>query len=116
MVVRKSRFPWILAGILVVAFAGWHLAGLVLASIGLGTAYFFSLRVHPRMRHGRCKGTGEVRGAVFTWTHRKCPGKVCQGGRQIRWGAGRWGADHIRAERSRAVQSKTRAREENRWR
>jgi len=114
--VRKTQFPWLLIGILVISFAAFHILGLILAVLGLGVAYFSSLRLHPRMRHGRCKGTGEVRGAVFTWTHRKCPGKVCQGGRQIRWGAGLWGAEHVRSERARTVQAKVTAKEGNRWR
>ena len=113
---KKAHFPWLLVGILVVGYAGWHLLGLVLAALGLGVAYFASLRLHPRMRHSRCKGTGEVRGSVFTWTHRKCPGTVCQGGRQIRWGAGLWGADHIKAERARARSAKLTAKADNRWR
>jgi len=113
---RKTQFPWILVGILFFSFAAFHLLGLVLASLGCGVAYVISLRLHPRMRHGRCKGTGEIRGSVFTWSHRKCPGKVCQGGRQIRWGAGLWGAGHIRGERSRAVQSKTAAKDSHTWR
>ena len=114
--VKKSSFPWILVGILVVGLAAGGVVGLALAGFGCGVAYAISLRSHPRMRHGRCKGTGEVRGSVFTWTHRKCPGKVCQGGRQIRWGAGLWGAEHIRSERARVVQGKTAAKEGNRWR
>ena len=111
----KPQFPWILVGILFVSFAAFHLVGLIVAGLGCGVAYVTSLWLHPRMRHSRCKGTGEVRGAVFTWTHRKCPGGVCQGGRQIRWGAGLWGAGHIRAERSRTVQAKTTAKQNNRW-
>ena len=113
---RKAHFPWILAGVLFVSFAAFHLAGLVLAALGLGTAYLSSLYLHPRMRHGKCKGTGEVRGSVFTWTHRKCPGTVCQGGRQIRWGAGLWGAGHIRAERARTKQAGQTARSGHTWR
>jgi hypothetical protein len=114
--VKKTSFPWILIGILIVGFAVAGILGLIVAALGLGIAYISSLRLHPRMRHGRCNGTGEVRGSVFTWAHRRCPGRVCQGGRQIRWGAGLWGADHIRGERARVVQAKTAAREGNRWR
>jgi hypothetical protein len=114
--VSKRQFPWLLVGILVVGFAVGHVLGLVLAALGLAVAYGISLRLHPRMRHGRCKGSGEVRGSVFTWAHRKCPGTVCQGGRQIRWGAGHFGADHIQGEYTRAKAAKTAAREGNRWR
>jgi hypothetical protein len=107
----KRSFPWILAGILFFSFAAFHLVGLVVAGLGCGIAYFTSLRLHPRMRHARCKGSGEIKGKVFTWTFRRCPGKVCQGGRQIRWGAGLWGAEHIRNDRRKTVQAKTHAKE-----
>lgn len=113
---RKTQFPVVLALILAAGFIFGRIAGLILAALGLGVAYLVSLRWHPRMRHGRCNGSGEVRGSVFTWTFRRCPGKVCQGGRQIRWGAGRFGSGPIRAERSRAVRAKTAARDGKRWR
>jgi len=113
---QKRQFPFILVGILVAGFAVGHVLGLVLAALGLGIAYGISLRIHPRMRHGRCGGTGEVKGSIFVWTHRKCPGTVCQGGRQIRWGAGHFGAGHIQGEYTRAKAAKTAAKENNRWR
>jgi len=112
--VQKNHFPFILAAILAFGFIAGRILGLILAAIGLLIAYFLSLRVHPRMRHGSCNGTGEHRGAVFTWVHRKCPG--CQGGRIVRWGAGRWGAEHIRTEASRGREARAAAREANRWR
>lgn len=113
-IVSKARYPWILTGILVVAWAGWHLTGLILASTGLFIAYFLSLRLHPRIRHGRCNGSGEVRGSVFTWTFRKC-GR-CNGGRLIRWGAGIWGSDPIRRERQQSRARLASARQNNTWR
>ena len=113
---RKPQLPWVLAGILLFSFAAFHLSGLILAALGCGVAYFASLRLHPRMRHWRCKGSGEVKGSVFTWTFRRCPGRVCQGGRQVRWGAGLWGQEHVRADRARTVQGKRTAREEHRTR
>ena len=112
----KPSFPWILAGILFVSFAASGVTGLIVAGLGCGIAYGISIRLHPRMRHGRCKGSGEVKGSVFTWTHRKCPGTVCQGGRQIRWGAGHFGASHIQGEYAKAKAAKTAAKEGNRWR
>jgi len=96
---RKSHFPWAIVIILVIGYAGWHVLGLVLAATGLFIAYLASLRLHPRIRHTgfrSCHGSGERRGAIFTWTFRKCPG--CNGGRLIRRGAGAWGAGHIREE------------------
>ncbi len=104
----RSRFPWILAGILLFSLAAWGVTGLVLAALGLSAAYGASLRLHPRIRHRACRGTGEVRGSVFTWTFRKCP--RCSSGRLIRWGAGQWGAPHIRAENARGRQARARAR------
>jgi hypothetical protein len=111
---RKAHFPWIIAIILVVAVAGWHLIGLILAAAGLFISYLASLRLHPRIRHGRCGGTGEHRGAIFTWTHRKCGG--CNGGRLIRWGAGQWGAGHIQAEYRRTEAARAAARSNSTWR
>ena len=114
---RKKQFPLILIGILVLGIAVAGLLGLILAALGLGIAYAFSLRVHPRMRHTGfrgCDGTGEHRGAVFTWVHRRC-GR-CQGGRIIRFGAGHWGAGHIQGEYTRAKAAKTAAKENDRWR
>ena len=105
------------AVILLLAWANGAASG-ILASLGLGVIYFASLRFSPRTRHTGfrgCGGTGEIHGRLFRHAHRKCPGKVCQGGRQIRWGAGLWGAGHIRAERSRTVQAKTTAKQNNRW-
>lgn len=110
----KARFPWILAGILILSYAAFHLAGLALAGLGCAAAYRISLRQHPRMRHGRCGGTGEHRGAVFTWVHRKCPG--CQGGRIIRYGAGHFGAAHIQAEYAKGKAARAKAKAEHRWR
>jgi hypothetical protein len=112
--VSKRRFPWILAGILILSYAAFSVTGLVLAGLGYVVAYGTSLRLHPRIRHGRCKGTGEVRGSVFTWTFRKCP--RCTSGRLIRRGAGTWGAGHIRTEHRRLADGRAKARAEHRWR
>ncbi len=113
--VKKTQFPWVIAVVLVVAYAGWHLVGLALAGTGLFIAYLVSLKLHPRMRHGRCGGSGEVKGKIFVWTHRKCPGTVCQGGRQIRWGAGIWGPKHIRSERGSVKEARTRIKQAGTW-
>ena len=110
----KARFPWILAGILFVSYAADGVAGLALAGAGCAAAYCSSLWLHPRMRHGRCNGTGEHRGAVFTWVHRKC-GR-CSSGRIIRYGAGHYGAGHIQAEYAKARTARAKARAEHRWR
>jgi hypothetical protein len=115
--VQKRHFPWILLGILVAGYAVASIVGLVLAAIGLFIVYLASLRVHPRIRHTGwrgCGGSGEHRGAVFTWTFRKCPG--CNGGRLIRRGAGTWGAQHIRREHASTKAARARARSEHVWR
>ncbi len=103
-----------IAVILIFSLVVWHLVGVILAALGLFITYFASLRFHPRIRHGRCNGTGEHRGSVFTWTHRRC-GR-CNGGRLIRWGAGQFGAGHIQAEADRSKRARAAARDENRWR
>jgi hypothetical protein len=115
--VRKSSFPWILIGILVVGYAAGHIVGLVLAAAGLFIAYLLSLRIHPRIRHTgwrSCNGSGEHRGAIFTWTFRKCPG--CNGGRLIRLGAGHMGAEHIQNEYQKGKRARQQAKDGNVWR
>jgi len=111
---RKNHAPWILIGVLLVAWAGWHALGLVLAVIGLSVVYVSSLRFHPRMRHRACGGSGEHHSWLFPWVHRKCGG--CQGGRIVRWGARRWGAGHIVDEHSQAKAARDAARENRAWR
>ena len=115
--VNRNQFPVVLVLILVLSFAIFHVAGLVIAVIGLLVSYILSLRLHPRIRHTGfrgCGGSGEHRGSVFTWVHRKCPG--CQGGRMVRWGAGHFGADHIKSEYDRSKRAQAAAREQHKWR
>ncbi|MDQ2814373.1 MAG: hypothetical protein M3Z75_21530 [Actinomycetota bacterium] len=110
----RTHVPWILIGIEAVAWVMGNILGLVLATLGLVVIYLVSVRVHPRIRHRGCGGTGEHRGAVFTWTHRKCP--RCTGGRLVRWGAGQWGSEHIRNEYSRTKEARAAARSNGTWR
>ena len=110
----KTRFPWVLAGILILAWAAFGVTGLVLAAAFALSVYLASVRLNPRTRHGRCGGTGEHRSPLFPWVFRKC-GR-CSSGRVIRWGAGQWGAGHIQAERRRAREQLAAARREHRWR
>lgn len=110
----KSRFPWAVAGILLVAWAGWHALGLVLAAAVLAVVYLGSVRLSPRTRHGRCNGTGQKQGVLFTWTHRRC-GR-CNGGRIVRWGSRQWGTGPVRAEAARTRRALARARETRAWR
>ena len=110
----KPSFPWILAGILILSWAAWGTLGLVLAAAGCAAAYLSSVRLSPRTRHWRCKGTGEKRGLLFTWVFRKC-GR-CSSGRVIRWGAGQWVSPAIQAERTRTRAQLAAARRGRRWR
>jgi hypothetical protein len=110
--VSRSQFPWAIAVIMILATAVGHIVGFVVAGIALFIGYWISLFLHPRVRHTgfrSCNGTGEVRGSVFTWTFRKCPG--CQSGRQVRWGAGHIGADRIRGEYRRNAASRQAAKQ-----
>jgi hypothetical protein len=111
---RKSSAPILLIVILVVGYARFGAIGLVLAILGLGAAYFGSVRLHPRTRHWKCNGMGEHRSALFPWTHRRCGG--CQGGRVIRLGAGQIGAPHIRSEYARGRAARKKAQRERTWR
>jgi hypothetical protein len=110
----KSRFPWLLGGILVVAWAGWHALGLALACGVLAAVYLGSVRLSPRTRHARCNGTGQKQGVLFTWVHRRCGG--CNSGRVIRWGARMWGTGPVRAEAARTRRARDRARQTRAWR
>jgi len=99
---------------LFVAFAAAGIVGLILAALVLFVIYLASLRLHPRIRHGRCNGTGEHHSPLFPWVHRKCAG--CQGGRLIRAGAGIWGAEHIRREHARTKAARAAAKKDGSWR
>lgn len=115
--VRKSSFPWLLGAILIVAYGGWHLTGLIVTSLGLGVAYLATIRIHPRVRHTgfrSCGGSGEHRGAIFSWRFRKCP--RCNGGRLISWGAGHLGAGHIQTEYAKGREARKTAKKNHAWR
>jgi hypothetical protein len=86
----------------------------VLAAVVIGLAYLVAVRVHPRTRHRRCRGTGEHRGLLFTWGHRRCP--RCRSGRIIRRGAAWFGTAAIQAEHRREVAEHRRARANHTWR
>ena len=116
-VMTKGQFTLVTGLILLVAWARWHAAGLILGGLGVFAAYYISLRVHPRTRHTGwrgCGGTGEHKGVVFGWGHRKCPG--CQSGRLVRRGAGQWGAPRVQQEYRKGKAARKKAKQENRWR
>jgi hypothetical protein len=112
--VKKTSFPWVLIGILVVGFAVGHVLGLILAVLGMAVVYLSSVRLNPRVRHGRCNGTGEHRSWLFPWVFRKC-GR-CASGRIIRFGARQWGSAAVKAEAARTNAALKAAREGDRWR
>ena len=101
----------------VIAWAAGHLVGVVLATLGIIIISLVTVRIHPRVRHvgwGTCNGTGEHRGAIFGWRHRRCA--RCNGGRLIGWGAGNFGSEHIQSEYVRSRQARAAAREGHSWR
>lgn len=110
----KGTFFVVTVATLLVAYAGWHATGAILAALVLFGAYFLSVRIHPRTRHGRCGGTGEHHGVLLAWGHRKCPG--CDGGRMVRWGAGQFGSEAARNEYTIRRQARQTARERHTWR
>lgn len=115
--VTKGRFAVTAVVVLITAAAGWHAAGFTVAALFLFGAYVLSVRVHPRTRHTgwrSCNGTGEHRGTVFGWGHRRCPG--CDGGRMIRWGAGHFGTGVMRGEYTARREARQSARDNRTWR
>lgn len=106
------------AGILLFAYAGWHVEGIALAIVGEATVYLISLRTHPRTRHTgwfSCGGSGEVRSKWwFPWAFHRC--SRCQSGRIVRWGAGHWGSPASQLEWERGRMARRAAKDQNRWR
>ena len=113
---RKGTFAVVIAVVLAVALFGNHAVGIVGLGI-LGAGYWLSVIVHPRTRHTgfrSCNGTGEHRGFIFGWAHRKCP--RCDGGRMIRAGAGQFGTAPVRGEYVRRRAARRTARSGRTWR
>jgi hypothetical protein len=91
--------------------------GFFAAALIVGVPYLISVWVHPRTRHTGwrgCNGTGEHRGSVFKWSHRRCPG--CDGGRLVRAGAGYFGSERMRNEYHTRKEARKNAKKERRWR
>ena len=105
---------------LVIATAAKGFAGFFVAAVVVGVPYYISLFIHPRTRHTGlgglwgCKGTGEHRGGLLRWGHRKC-GK-CDSGRLVRTGAGYFGSQQVQDEYQRRKKARKRARQEHKWR
>ena len=113
--VVKNKWSWYAIAALGLFF-GWivgRAVGVLVACAILFVPYLISLWLHPRARHSACNGTGERRGGIFGWTHRRCPD--CQSGRIIRFGAAYMGPSNIRnqAQRNRKAAAITKSRQ--RW-
>jgi hypothetical protein len=113
--VRRQHLP---VGIIVVLAAGFAAAsavGLILAGLGLIVLYLVSIRLHPRMLHRRCAGSGRTHDWIFPWVYHRCRG--CGGsGRMIRYGSARWGLPHIRQEADSVAKARAAARSGHIWR
>jgi hypothetical protein len=99
--VRRQHAPWLLLGILILAYGVGRWLGLFTAAFVLAAGYFASLRLHPRIACRTCKGAGRFYGAIYTWGFRMCP--ACLGtGRKVRYGASLFGSSAMKAEAVRA--------------
>ena len=91
------KFPVALVVILVLGYAVGGLAGLATAAAVVFVAYWFSVKLNPRVACGKCDGRGRYPGWLFTWVWHWC--HMCGGqGRTIRWGSARWGTPAAKAE------------------
>ena len=98
--------------LLIVAVVGHSVAiGAIWLAVTVG--YAVSLVIHPRARCLRCDGTGELKGGIYGWAHRRCP--HCQGGRIVRWGARFWGLGHVRGQARQNRQHAAATRRHERW-
>jgi hypothetical protein len=112
---KRRDAPLALIVVLVLSFAIWHAAGLILAVLALGGGYLASLRLNPRTRCRRCDGSGRPAGRIWTWTHHKCV--RCGGnGRVLRSGAARIGHPSVRAEAARVAAERAAAKRLRGWR
>ena len=103
--------------VLLVATAAGHLLGFLLGLLIVGVPYAISIRLHPRTRHlgwRSCKGSGEHRGAILKWGHRRCP--KCDGGRLVRAGNTVFGSPRMRREYWGRKEARKTAKKEHRWR
>lgn len=108
----RRTFPLWFFGLLVVAIVAHSLALAAVWGV-LMVGYGISVLVHPRARCLHCSGTGELRGSLFTWAHRRCP--QCQGGRIIRRGATAIGLPHVRQQARTQRQARENTSTRQRW-
>jgi hypothetical protein len=113
--VQRQHFPVAIVVVLATAFALASFAGLIFAAAGLVVVYLASVRLHPRMLHRKCGGSGRTHDWLFPWVYHRCRG--CGGsGRWIRFGAARWGMLHIRQEADAGAKARASARAGRVWR
>jgi hypothetical protein len=101
--------------ILLIAWAGAHIVGLVIAGVGLFGLHVISVRLNPRVRHRPCGGSGRRPGRLISWAHHRdvdCLGS----GRVLRPNARVFGMPAIRAEAAAQRQARTSARANRAWR
>ena len=99
--------------ILLISWAHGAESGII-ATVILAAVYLVSLRLSPRQRHGRCNGTGEHKGHLFSHAHHRCSG--CRSGRIIRAGAYLFGARRIRDEAAAGRRERMTALRRGMWR
>jgi hypothetical protein len=80
---KRSFFVTLVVAELI-GYGSRGLAGAVVVGVIAFAGYAVSVRLHPRVRHRGCNGTGEIKGRIFGWTFRRCPN--CDGGRMLRAG------------------------------
>jgi hypothetical protein len=111
---KRSAFWWAI-GAEVLAIAARGLEGFLVVTLAIGAMYLVSVILHPRQRHGRCNGSGEVHSRLFPWVFHRCPG--CAGsGRIIRFGAGMFGQAHAQREREDRARTVAARKRDRAWR
>lgn len=108
----RRLFPLWFFGLLAAALIGRSMALFVLWLI-LAAGYAVSLVLHPRARCTHCAGTGELKGRIYGWAHRRCP--RCQGGRIVRRGATAIGLPHVRQQARQIRQARENTTTRQRW-
>jgi hypothetical protein len=115
--VKKGTWTAVIAVAELIGFGKWGIAGLIIAIPFWAIPYLISCAFNPRARHTGwrgCGGTGEVRSALFPWSHHRCNG--CQSGRTIRVGARFVGPDYAKKEWQSGKKTRERRKQARRWR
>ena len=109
---NRRSFPFIFAALFIVAVISRSLPLFAIWAVIL-VGYVISLRIHPRVRHTACNGSGERRGFFFRYKFRRCSG--CASGRQVSWGTGHLGTARLRGEYQDGRQAQRNTRFWQRW-